>query len=273
MLRFAQIVKREPFPSPQPISRQEEKTIIIKPSNEAPPQIVENKIKNILKQAQNKIKINKIFSNQKCVIIKTPNDEQISESLINQINSHETTKDECNAYAPKMRDPTILVKNVSCETDLDNLPKEIVECNEELADSIKEIDFCFEMKHGDRTAKHMNVVLRVSPRVYHIITSKLNNRIYLNYQCCQIQTKLFVRQCQKCFQFNHKSNDCKNQIKCKSCGEDKNNNHSCQGNITCINCKNSVKHKNNTDHLPNTVQCPLYKLQLDRLYEQTKFLP
>ncbi|OTF75740.1 hypothetical protein BLA29_002866 [Euroglyphus maynei] len=159
---FAQIVKREPHSIPQPISKQEEKTIIVKPNNETSPHLIENKIKAILKQSNKKVKINKIYSKQKCVIIKTPNDEQISDDLINQINSHDNTKNECTAYSPKMRDPTILLKNVSCDIDLLNLTQQIVDCNEELADSKEEMKFLFKMKYGDHTAKHMSVVLRPS---------------------------------------------------------------------------------------------------------------
>lgn len=270
---FAQIVKREPHSISQPISKQEEKTIIVKPNNETSPHLIENKIKAILKKSNKKIKINKIYSKQKCVIIKTPNDEQISDDLINQINSHDNTKNECTAYSPKMRDPTILLKNVSCDIDLLNLTQQIVDCNEELADSKEEMKFLFKMKYGDHTAKHMSVVLRVSPKVHHIITNQLNNRIYLDYQCCNIQTKLFVRQCQKCFKFNHRTQDCNSQAVCKNCGQEKHSNHTCSGSTSCINCKNSIKHKNNTDHSPNTDQCPLYKLQWERLCEQTQFHP
>ncbi|OTF83162.1 hypothetical protein BLA29_001551 [Euroglyphus maynei] len=270
---FAQIVQKIPNHQSQAFNKQEERTIIIKPNNNVAPQLIENKVKTILKNSNKKVKINKIFSKQTCVIIKTANNEQISEELIDQINSHKDTKNVCSAYSPKLRDPTIVLKNVSTEIDLLNLTQQIVDCNEELTDLKNEIKFLFKMKHGDHTAKHMNIVLRVSPKVHHIITNTLNNKMYLDYQCCQVQTKLFVRQCQKCFKFNHKTQECRNHQFCKTCGQEKQNNHICPNTLSCSNCKTSIKFKNNTAHSPNNEHCPIYKAQLEKLYEQTNFQP
>ncbi|XP_075676115.1 uncharacterized protein LOC142645009 [Dermatophagoides pteronyssinus] len=270
---FSQIVQRESSNHPQFPQKSEEKTIIVKSNNNVAPQIIESKIKSLIKQSNKKTKINKIFSKRNCVVIKTVNNESTYEDLINQINSNNETKNDCTAYCPKMRDPTIMLKNVSTDTDLLNLNQQIVDCNEELAAFKDEIKFLFKMKYGDHTAKHMNIVLRVSPNVHHIITNTLNNRIYLDYQCCYAQTKLFVRQCQKCFQFGHKTTDCHNHVICKGCGLEKQNNHTCSSILCCSNCKTSTKFNNNTAHSPNNEHCPIYKAQMERLYEQTNFHP
>ncbi|XP_027195032.2 uncharacterized protein LOC113789658 [Dermatophagoides pteronyssinus] len=270
-ISYAQMVRKEPQ-QVQMIPKQE-KTIIIKPNNNIPPPTIEYKIRDVIKQSDQKVKINKMFSKKNCVIIKVPNIEQDPQSIIDKINNHEITKDNCKAYAAKMRDPTILVKNVPSDTDLDHITEEITDCNQELNGLKDEINYLFKLKYGDNTAKNMNVVLRVSPKVYNIITNQMQNKIYLNFQGCYVQTKIFVRQCQKCFEFNHKTTDCKNTVICKNCGQQKSNDHTCSEIKCCINCKNSIKHKDNTTHCPNTESCPIYKLQKDILNEQTQYSP
>lgn len=270
---YSQILQREPQNATLPTTRRDEKTIIVKPNDNIPPQIIENKIKNIIKNSTTKTKVNTIFSKKRCVIIKTPNNDTDCEQLLNQINTNAETKNACQAYEPKKRDPTILIKNVTSDTDLLTITQQMVEHNPELEGLKDQMKFLFKLKHGDHTAKHMNIVFRVSPQVYHIMTTQMNNRIYLDFQCCNIHTKIFVRQCQKCFNFNHKTQDCQNHSICKTCGEHKQANHSCTGNICCFSCKNSIRYKNDTSHSPNTEHCPLYKIQIDRLKEQTQYKP
>lgn len=269
---YSQVLQRNPQTTQISIPKYDEKTIIVKPNDSTPPQIIENKIKEIIKKSNTKTKINSIYSKQTCVIIKTPNNDKDCDQLLNQINSDAETKNTCKAYEPKKRDPTILIKNVASDTDLLKLAEQIAECNPELEGLEDDMEYLFKLKYSD-TAKHMNVVLKTSPKVYHIITTQMNNRIYLDFQCCNIQTKIFIRQCQKCFSFNHKKGDCKNRPICKTCGEHKEDNHSCSGNTCCINCKNSTKYKNDTSHSPNTEHCPIYKTQVERSKEQTQYRP
>lgn len=270
---YSRIVQMEPRHITTPAIKQNENTIIVKPKENIAPQLIENKIKNIIKKSNTKTKINTIFSKKSVVVIKTPVNDTNCEQLISQINSNEDTKDECQAFIPKKRDPTILIKNVTADTDLLTISQQITEHNPELEGLKDQIKFLFKLKYGDHTAKHMNIVFRVSPQVYHIMTTQMNNRIYLDFQCCNVQTKIFVKQCQKCFNFNHKTQDCRNQAICKTCGEHKQANHSCSQNVCCKNCKNSTRHKNDTSHLPNTEHCPMYKIQMERLKEQTQYTP
>ncbi|OTF83540.1 hypothetical protein BLA29_004050 [Euroglyphus maynei] len=180
---YSQILQREPQNATLPTTRRDEKTIIVKPNDNIPPQIIENKIKNIIKNSTTKTKVNTIFSKKRCVIIKTPNNDTDCEQLLNQINTNAETKNACQAYEPKKRDPTILIKNVTSDTDLLTITQQMVEHNPELEGLKDQMKFLFKLKHGDHTAKHMNIVFRVSPQVYHIMTTQMNNRIYLDFQC------------------------------------------------------------------------------------------
>ncbi|KAH9419271.1 hypothetical protein DERP_005778, partial [Dermatophagoides pteronyssinus] len=160
---YSQVLQRNPQTTQISIPKYDEKTIIVKPNDSTPPQIIENKIKEIIKKSNTKTKINSIYSKQTCVIIKTPNNDKDCDQLLNQINSDEETKHTCNAYEPKKRDPTILIKNVASDTDLLKLAEQIAECNPELEGLEDDMEYLFKLKYSD-TAKHMNVVLKTSPK-------------------------------------------------------------------------------------------------------------
>ena len=118
--------------------------------------------------------------------------------------------------------------------------------------------------------QYYDAAIRVSPQAYQAI--KACGFIYTDYEAVHVKDKIFVRQCQKCFTFNpdHKTNECTRNT-CKDCGTD--GNHNCKKNIKCCNC---AKHPNpmyqqNTTHKPNSAECPLYKIQIERTRQKTEY--
>src|SRR5699024_10270454 len=158
------------------------------------------------------------------------------------------------------------------DTDLTTLISEITNMNPELKDLNNDFKILFQIKNPNNTNKTISLALRVSPKAYHIIKTQLHYRIYLHTQCCIIQDKIFIKQCQKCFLFNHRTADCKAKTICKQCGQEKASNHTCS--VTCCsNCKKSEKYKSNTNHLPNNINCPMYKTQMQYIQEKTQYQP
>lgn len=269
---FAQVVKM-PSPQTQPAQTKEpENTIIIKPKNNTNPTIIQAKIKTLLKNSSNKHKINNIYNTKNVVVIKTPNTP--NDMLIDEINNTADTNTHCTAYTPKPLEPTIVIKNIPTDTDLSTIITEITNMNQELQGLDKEFKLMFQLKNHTQTniSKSTSIAFRVSPKVYNIIKTQLHNRVYLHTQCCTVQEKIFVKQCQKCFLFNHRTIDCKAKPQCKQCGGEKSPNHTCN-NTCCTNCKKSDKHKTNTNHLPNTENCPIYQSQIQRIKDKTQYQP
>ena len=251
--------------------KNQEDTIIINSSNNTSTTIIESQIKSLIKSSPNKYKINHIKSTNKTVIIKTPKNTINTNKLIKEINNNPKTNHLFNAYTPKAKDPTIVIKNVSTDTEIDSIINQICDHNEELTGLQNEIKFIFKINQDK--PKTMNLAFRVSPKIFHIISNQLSNRIFLPTQCCIVQHKIFIRQCQKCFLFNHKTSECINNHLCKNCGKEKTDNHICSHINHCPNCSKSIKHKDNTNHLPNTKQCPIYSTQIQYIHEQTQYTP
>ncbi|KPM05191.1 hypothetical protein QR98_0036500 [Sarcoptes scabiei] len=271
-LSYSQALASRPIASP---SSDQLKTIIIKSSNpdSVPPKVVESKVKSIINESNIKAKIVRISTNKSSVVIKSA--EQKSENLsllVQKINQHSSNRNSFKAFIPNKMDPTIIMKGVSIDNNLTTIINQITENNPLLENINNEIKFLFRIK--TRNPNQMDIVFRVSPRVFDIISKKMNNNVYIDFQCCKTEHQTFVRQCQKCFQFNHKANECRNHMICKNCGQTKNSSHHCHPeHQTCVNCKNSNIFKNDVNHLPNSQQCPIYKSRMKQIIEQTQFHP
>lgn len=257
-------------------TKQADDTIIIKPTNNNSLTDIENKVKAIVRASGPKCKINAIINNRKVIVVKKPKDSTTA-SLLDEINNDISTSDLCSAYTPTLKDPTIIIKHISSGTDLNGIVNEMMNMNDELKDQSEGIRFLFPLKNNNNSLGEshrpgtIDAAFRVSPAAYEIIKTKLHMRIYLVGQCCTVRDKVFVRQCQNCFKFDHKTNDCRLAKTCRICGETKTLDHSCCNKKNCSNCSKSPQHKASTDHFPNTESCPIYKLQITRVQERTQY--
>lgn len=255
---------------------QDYKTIIIKSTipNQVQPKIIESKIKKIISDTKSNAKITKITTNKSAVVIHSvENNQENFDKLIKNLNEHSSNGNQFKAFTPKKLDPTIVIKNVSIDNNITTIIPQLINNNPQLQNQDKNIKFLFKMKSFN--PKNMNLVFRVSPETFRIINDQMNNFVFIDFQRCQVEHKVLVRQCQKCFLFNHKTADCKNSPVCKHCSSPKDTNHKCanEQQKCCSNCKNSKLHKNDTNHHPNSDQCPIYRTQITRLIERTQYFP
>ncbi|KAI2800448.1 hypothetical protein BLOT_012954 [Blomia tropicalis] len=152
-----------------------------------------------------------------------------------------------NIYVPKPRDPTILLKSVSKLTSLNELSAIICKMNPELSGYENKLKVLFALKSNSEVH---DVVLRVSPVAYEQL--KNLGRVYTDTQVVLVRDKILVKQCQNCYLYDHNTIYCRNEkINCKDS----------DGNPSCINCSKHAKYKNNSNHLPNKNECPIYLLQ------------
>ncbi|KAF7489631.1 hypothetical protein SSS_08795 [Sarcoptes scabiei] len=257
-------------------ANQEQKTIIVKSStpNQIQPKIIETKVKEIITQTKTNAKITKITTKKTAVIIQSAeNNQENFEKLLKNLNEHPSNSNQFKAFTPKKLDPTIVLKDVSIDNNITTIVSQLTTNNIELQNQENGIKFLFKMKHYN--PRFMNLVFRVSPEIYQIITDKMNNNVYIDFQRCRTEHKVLVRQCQKCFLFNHKTAECKNTTICKKCSNHKQHGHVCpnEQQKCCSNCKNSNFHKNNTNHYPNSEDCPVYRTQIIRQLERTQLYP
>ncbi|KAF7496023.1 hypothetical protein SSS_09226 [Sarcoptes scabiei] len=277
---YAQAVRSTPFQTENSSKTNQLKTIIVKSiseSNQIPPAIIDSKVKKIINDSNIKAKIVNIKANKSSVVIKSADDDSKNiENLINKINSHSINGNTFKAYSPKKLDPTVVIKGVSIDNDITTIVSQITKNNSEFDKIVNindKIKFIFKMKN--RNPRLMDVVLRVAPEVFQIISQQLKNNIYIDFQSCRVEYKVIVKQCQRCYQYNHRTLECKNTPICKSCSNEKSPNHHCESNHirVCINCKNHNAYKNDTNHAPNTEHCPIYLSHIKRILDQTNFLP
>ena len=243
------------------------KTVVIKPVNKTAPAMIDYELKEHLKTTKNKHKLNSIKYYEKAVVLKLASNSA-PESVVNEFNNNPKLSKLGTAYTPKALDPTIVIKNISTDTELDTLTSQICNNNEELTGLKDEMRFMFALKDNTQH-KTISLAFRVSPKVFHIISHLLNFRVYLDSQCCQVRHQVFVRQCQKCFSFHHNTKECTEKAQCcNKCSEEKTPKHKCTT-IRCLNC--AVKGIEDKDHLANKKECPLYAAQTQRIMEQTAF--
>ena len=258
-----------------PTTKEKEISLFIstKNNNTAPDQLTSEIYKQIqtFREHKPQLKVNKIIKYNKGNIVKLPKSEDLDE-LISFFKTQDKITKDYNVYIPKPRDPTIVLKRVNKLTSAKDIPKIISSINDSLKNCENEIKVLFEIGSFSQSR---DIVLRVSPNVYQTLSNQ--KYIYTDMEAIQFQHRVFVKQCKFCFQFNtHKSNDCpiKNNPICVDCGLS--GPHNCTKINKCINCTNYHKHNLNSHnclHKPNNNDCPLFKIQYDRILEQTAFSP
>ncbi len=242
---------------------------------------MEIKTKEVIRSSNTNFKINKIINNGNVLIIKKQKSPNTSE-LVSLINSNTDTSTLGSAYTPKLREPTLVFSGIPIDTDLQNLVSTVTRKNEALKGLDKEFTFLFTIKKGNHNNNNTqpqgsqrpassDLVFRVSPKVYQIIKDQLNFRIYLDTEGFNVQDRVFVKQCQNCYKYGHKTVECRNVQICRSCGKEKKEGHACEGHRCCTNCGKSERYKLDADHFPNTIHCPFYQSQMQRLRDQTQY--
>ncbi|UYV67968.1 hypothetical protein LAZ67_5002657 [Cordylochernes scorpioides] len=97
--------------------------------------------------------------------------DEEAKHLLKELSMAAELKANSKIFTPKPRDPTIIIKNVSKLTEVNNLIPIICTMNPDLSGLENEVLFrvLFPMKSN---TSHHNVVLRVSPRVYQTLRKK-----------------------------------------------------------------------------------------------------
>lgn len=268
---FAQIIKHQT--TKQQILRSQnnnsEETILVSAKPNCSPVSVALQTAEAIKSIRSKrksLKINKLIKTNKGAVIKIPREEDI-DNLINEFQHIDSLTVQASIYKPKKLDPVVVLKAVSKQTPIAEIPKLICDpnLNPHLAGCENKMLVLFAIKS---IRDYNDVVLRVNPFVYETLMS--SGFIYSDLEKIFVKDKTMVRQCQKCYKFDHKTIQCSSPKLCPKCGGVSDVNHTCPNLYRCLNCASHTKYKNDDlNHPPNKPSCPIYNDQIKRLINMT----
>jgi hypothetical protein len=207
---------------------------------------VENVFKTTLSKHKINASIKAIRRKADKIVIECDSNED-SENIIKSV---QRENGDIIASKPKLKNPRIVVYNVSPEITNENIAKEIIIKNKKItshfeANPDQDIDehivFKFEFKKRDNsgqvvTSGPKTVVLEISPEMRKLIINNMN--LYIGYQSCRYTEYLQIIRCYKCNGFGHIAANC--QAQDNSCGHCGNNHDSkcCDKKSPkfCVNC-------------------------------------
>jgi len=170
-----------------------------------------------------------------------------------------------------LRRPTILVHDVPrrfLNKDTKRRSRELSEAIRTHTDYLTHLDeseITYVREYGRANYRYTKIILGLSPRAYQLI-EKHGFMIEMSERLThQVEKKLIVTQCQKCFRFGHKSADCRGKQVCVTCGDDHEliSGRRCRELQKCRNCYAS--------HRPNSEECPVYKKHMEIAEENTDY--
>lgn len=178
---------------------------------------------------------------------------------------------EVEANITKLRNPKIIIFNVSEEITVDNVVEAITTQNEEMKEHEKELQPKFEFE--DRR-KNRNIVIEVSSGARNKI---LGRKLKIGWHICNWDDYVRVSRCFKCCKYNHRAQDCKGIQTCPKCSQ----NHSlkeCKAkeeDYKCVNCCNYKKYNNdntiNENHSALDANCHCHQIAIKRLQQNTDY--
>lgn len=221
---------------------------------------------------KSKNKVIKITKNRHSVKIVCTNKEDATK-LQQELSANQQVNQNSRIFVPKKLNPVIIINNVSNFIDSTNIIQHIIDYNDSISKVHSDYKILFERVQNNTK----NVFLRVNPNVYQELVN-MGFKIFLPGQLCKITTKVLIKQCQNCFMFSHKTNECKNTKICINCSHSIGSSpHTCTGSNICINCDHlNKKNKNSsldTNHKPNHHSCPIYQDHITKTKNQTQYTP
>lgn len=95
----------------------------------------------------------------------------------------------------------------------------------------------------------------------------LKKKIKHQFEVYNVVDNVYVMRCFKCFGFNHKAGDCKNNLTCPKCAKSHKAEDCIENSKNCTNCIHAnefLKLKLKTNHEAWDRACPIYQNKLDK---------
>lgn len=196
-------------------------------------------------------------------------DNNSKDKFLSSIASIPSIGNVTEAYEPRPKCPTIILKNLDYSTLESDLIQQLTEQNPHLNLSASNFKFLFSIKKK----YHYNAILCVSPHVFHKI---VDQTITIGWTATLVEETFLISSCNKCLSFKHRSNSCplEGNKKCRKCGNifstfNRNNQQSdfqvhiksCNT-LKCVNCSEDRFFAHNTHHHSQSDDCPSYSAKL-----------
>jgi len=111
------------------------------------------------------------------------------------------------------------VKTDSDEISKDTIVDQIKNQNQDIAQLIAQgEEFKVLFIKNDPSSSTCSAVVRVGCKICDVIKSN-RNHIFIGISSCRVFDRFFVKRCNKCQEFGHYQDTCKNPIKCGYCGQ------------------------------------------------------
>lgn len=213
-------------------------------------------------------KIIQVTKTRRGALVKLPTSENIDE-LIQEFKQLDSVQSKSFISAQTKLDPLVVLKSVKKDMNPADLIPAMCNQNELLEGMENKLRLQYTIQSA---TSYNDLVLRVSPIAYEALqkSKQLNKGIFVGNQCVQIRDKVWVRQCQNCFKYDHPTRSCTAPKICARCGVT--GAHDCPTIPSCVNCTAHPAHKNKDNrHMPNNYTCPLYKDKIDRIIKRTVY--
>ena len=284
-MSFADVLKTN-LPKPTFTTTQSSKPVENPPSNNLKTIIISSKDPSTLSAAVVQTTVEQKINNNKQRKLKITNKFNTNEGIglvcasqhdhnhiINELKVMTGMDDKCNFYKPKPLLPALVIMGVEKSVDMSTFSEELIRLNSLPADSIKR--FFIMNDHHNPNRKTQNIYIRVTPECFQAI-AKLEFKLCIGFKECYLRRRILVDQCQHCFKVGHGTAHCPNKNNapiCATCGVQEED-HECSGTIKCYNCgKHPRFSKEDHNHRPNNMRCPLYRNRHDILEQRTQYHP
>ncbi|CAH1184015.1 unnamed protein product [Phaedon cochleariae] len=241
--------------------RQPEHTLFITSEKFTNGKKVQDEVTKILDPRTQILKINKMRTTAKALIIEASSKEDLE-----KIMSNPKMKD-FKCELPKKKRPLMIIYDVTTNKPDDEIVEDIRTQNfEDISEEEFKNEFKVRFKTGPKGKSTCNLVVEVSPQLRKKMSGK---KLYIGFTSVNTKDYIVVPKCLKCQDLGHIGKYCaKTENICSHCGESGHIKKDCQKKqdpSVCIPCKNRGKTcKNGSD-------CQTHRMLLDRMIQKTDY--
>lgn len=194
------------------------------------------------------------------IVIQSENDEE-RQKIKNAIENK--MSDTYEIKAPDENDMSIIITDMSFKYTEKEIIDKIKRQNQQLQKHEMKIVKSYEFKKYNKII--YNVKILVDKEAY--IKIKEAQKLNIGWEKCRIFDGTDIIQCFKCFGYNHKAGECKNDEICYKCHEN-HKSKECNKEIInkCINCIRTNRRLNmglDENHATSNKECPVYQNKLE----------
>lgn len=162
--------------------------------------------------------------------------------------------------------PKITILNVDENVNNDDLVDEIKRKNPAINDIIKSDDDAKIIFTKNAGESMKTVIMSVTPQIRDIIMK--NGFLYIGLRRCRTYDRYWVTRCAHCLGFNHKTSECRNNVKCGHCaGDHSTSDCTNKRNTKCVHC--AAAGRSNTNHPAFSTSCPYFITARNRIIQRT----